>query len=154
MSKKRPLKPGDVGYIYSNEMGGIKFSQPLKVQVVSIQPDDLHPVKVRSWPDGTIYYCKDSEVHTRASRAEKSPAKMVISESVKREAEKMAEKRMDEIKQSNRPEFKEICDKFYAICIIGESSKGSGTEEMADTVIKLAERALYEEIKDGCRWSS
>lgn len=152
MSKQ--WKPGDVGYIFANEMSGITFLKPEKVQIISILAGDLHPVKVKSLSSGSIYYCTEKEIQTRAAKAERKPADMVLPEAIKKEAEKMAEKRMDEIKDKLRPEFKDICDKFYAICIIGESNKGSGTEEMADTVIKLAERALYEEIKDGCRWSS
>lgn len=150
---KKFWKVGDIGYIFANEMYSVKFPKPEKVQVISILDGDRHPVKVKSLSSGSIYYCAEKEIQTRAAKAERKPA-AVLPEAIKKGAEEMAEKRMDEIKEKLRPEFRDICDAFYAICIVGEASKGSGNEEMADTVIKLAERALYEEIKDGCRWSA
>ena len=81
----------------------------------------------------------------------KPVVKQQISPEIKREAEKLAEERMEQIKKEARSKakitFGEVAGKFYALAKVGSQN----TEE-SETVIKLAEKALYEEIKDGCIW--
>ncbi|WP_301097696.1 hypothetical protein [Faecalibaculum rodentium] len=66
------------------------------------------------------------------------------------EAEKMAEKRIEELQTAKKlPVFGEVLDNFLALCKVGIERPES--REM-DIVMQLAERALFEQIKDGCVW--
>lgn len=148
MSRPKAWKPGDIGYIFTNEMGGIKFQKPEKVQVISILTGDLHPVKVKSLSSGSIYYCTEKEIQTRAAKAERKPAGMVLPEAIKKEAEKMAEQKINDFKDSKKPTFEEVADSFYSLAEIGKQEESHAR----DVVISLAEKALYGRIKDGCVW--
>lgn len=136
------------GYIFTNEMGGISFKKPEKVQVISILTGDLHPVRVKSLSSGSVYYCTEKEIQTRAAKAERKPAEMVLPEAIKKEAEKMAEQKVQEFKDSRKPTFEEVADSFYSLAEIGKLE----ASHARDVVISLAEKALYDRIKDGCVW--
>lgn len=144
----RKWKPGEIGWINFNDLYGVRFQQPMKVQVLSVLEGDLHPLKVKGL-DGRIYYCKEDEIQTRAAKAQRKPAKTAVSEDIRKEASKMAEKRMEELKNAGKPTFAEVTEKFYALAKAGFENKES--EEM-DLVLALAEKALFEEIKDGVVW--
>lgn len=149
MSSTRQWKPGQTGWICGNEMSNVEFPQPMKVEIVGFCEGDLHPVKVRS-QSGRIYYCKEAEIQTRAAKAAKKPAPLIVPEKVKVEAEKMAEKRMEELQTAKKlPAFSEVLESFMALCKVGMERPES--KEM-DIVMQLAEQALFDQIKDGCVW--
>ena len=147
MSSTRQWKPGQMGWICGNEMSGVTFNEPMKIEIMGFCEGDLHPVKVRS-QNGRIYYCTEAEIQTRAAKAAKKPAPLIVPEKVKKEAEKMAEKRMEEIKARSMPTFEEVAESFYSLAEIG---RGEQTHAR-DVVISLAEKALFDMIKNGCRW--
>lgn len=149
MGRPNSWKPGDIGFIFSNEVGGVTFKKPVKVQVVSILAGDLHPVKVKSLSDGSVYYCTEKELQTRAAKAERRPASLVVTDDIRKEAAEMAEKRMAEIKNAGKPTFAEVREKFYALAKVGTEHKESPA---MDLVLTLAEKALFNEIKDGVVW--
>lgn len=74
---------------------------------------------------------------------------------VQKQAAKMTEERMKTImtKQENAlPTFESVMTKFYALALLGASqSQGEAYDDARDTCIKLAEQALFEEIKNGVR---
>lgn len=149
MSKPKKWEPGEFGFIYANEMYDIHFDRSVKVEVLAVIENDLHPVKVKSIKSGVVYYCKHEEIQTRAAKAERKPAKTAVSEDIRKEASKMAEKRMEELKNEGKPTFAEVTEKFYALAQVGSENKESPA---MDTVIALAEKALFEEIKNGVTW--
>ena len=60
-------------------------------------------------------------------------------------AEELAAKRMEKIME--KPTFEEVCEKFYALAKFGaEEIQGK------DIVLQLAEKAIFEEIKNGVIW--
>lgn len=135
MSKPKKWKPGEIGYIRINELYGIRFKTPIKVEVMAEIEQDLHPVKVRSLKSDVIYYCKHEEIQTRAAKAERKSAKLIIPEKIKEQAEELAAKRMEKIME--KPTFEEVCEKFYALAKFGaEEIQGK------DIVLQLAEKAL------------
>lgn len=105
----RKWKPGEIGWINFNDLYGVRFQQPMKVQVLSVLEGDLHPLKVKGL-DGRIYYCKEDEIQTRAAKAQRKPAKTAVSEDIRKEASKMAEKRMEELKNAGKPTFAEVTE--------------------------------------------
>lgn len=96
-------EPGDTGFILGNEMRGQKFVKPALVEVLSYLEGDLHPYKVRDVKTGTIFYCSAKEIHTRPSKALKKPG-MPVTEQTRKEAEKLAEKRLEELMQRKEKE--------------------------------------------------
>lgn len=160
---KKGIQPGDVGWICGNEINGVRFKSPIQVEVLSVDSGSMHPIKVRT-KAGRIYYISEEELQKRASKAEKKPADLIVPEDVKKEAEIMAEKRIETLLTSGEltmtkteirteavhklPSFQDIKRKFYSIRAIGLSG-AEGAELVAD----LAEKALFEEIKNGCTWS-
>lgn len=145
----RHWKTGETGWIFGNEMSNVEFPEPMKVEIVGFCEGDLHPVKVRS-QNGRIYYCREAEIQTRAAKAAKKPAPLIVPEKVKVKAEKMAEKRMEELQTAKKlPAFSEVLESFMALCKVGIERPES--REM-DIVMQLAERALFDRIKDGCVW--
>lgn len=145
MSKPKKWKPGEIGYIYTNELYDISFDRSVKVEVLADLETDLHPVKVKSLKSGIVYYCRHEEIQTRAAKAERKSAKLIIPEKIKEQAEELAAKRMEKIME--KPTFEEVCEKFYALAKFGaEEIQGK------DIVLQLAEKALFEEIKNGVIW--
>lgn len=145
MSKSKKWKPGEIGYIYTNELYDISFDRSVKVEVLADLESGLHPVKVKSLKSGIVYYCRHEEIQTRAAKAERKPAKLIIPEKIKEQAEELAAKRMEKIME--KPTFEEVCEKFYALAKFGaEEIQGK------DIVLQLAEKALFEEIKNGVIW--
>lgn len=145
MSKPKKWKPGEIGYIYTNELYDISFDRSVKVEVLADLETDLHPVKVKSIKSGIVYYCRHEEIQTRAAKAERKSAKLIIPEKIKEQAEELAAKRMEKIME--KPTFEEVCEKFYALAKFGaEEIQGK------DIVLQLAEKALFEEIKNGVIW--
>ncbi|MEY8380465.1 hypothetical protein AAK979_05365 [Ileibacterium valens] len=145
MSKPKKWKPGEIGYIYTNELYDISFDRSVKVEVLADLETDLHPVKVKSLKSGIVYYCRHEEIQTRAAKAERKSAKLIIPEKIKEQAEELAAKRMEKIME--KPTFEEVCEKFYALAKFGaEEIQGK------DIVLQLAEKAPFEEIKNGVIW--
>lgn len=143
----RRWKVGDTGWICGNEMSDVEFQNPVRIVVAGIVEGDLHPIKVRT-NTGRVYYCRESEIQTRPAKAERKPAQLIVPEEVKKEAEEMAEKRMEEINARSKPTFEEVAESFYSLAEIG---RGEQTHAR-DVVISLAEKALFDMIKNGCRW--
>lgn len=80
----------------------------------------MHPIKVRT-KAGRIYYISEGELQKRASRAEKKPADLIVPESIKEQAEKMAEQKMEVLQKVEEqkaeakpdlPEFQGIAKSF------------------------------------------
>lgn len=150
MGRPRKWKPGDKGFISAGtkDLFGLMFDHAQEVTVDSVIAQNR--VKVTT-ADGSCYYCAPKDIKSRKAQAIKSPAEHVIAEDIKDTAEMMAEKRMEKIMETiskTKPTFEEVCEKFYALAKVGQAEK---TLEI-DIVISLAEKTLYEEIKDGVVW--
>lgn len=143
MGRYKNWKPGDVGYLASCELAGVKFVKPVRVQVVSVDRIGMHPIKVRD-DNADTYYCTAKELKQRAAKAAKDPAKFIVTEAIKEQAEASATERMDTIMEAikkEKPLFDEVAASFYEI----ERARQAGLEAIA----QLAENALYLQIKDG-----
>lgn len=147
MGRVKNWKPGDIGWIQTCDLNGIDFKKPQQVKVLSVESTGLHPVKVQIMKTGDILYCTLAELQTRVAKAERKPAK-AVPEKVKKEAEEMAEKKIAEF--MNKPTFAEVAESFYAIAEIRKAEESRAR----DVVISLAEKALYDRIKDGCVWET
>lgn len=147
MGRVKNWKPGDIGWIQTCDMNGIIYQKPQQVKVLSVESEGLHPIKVQTVKSGDVLYCTLAELQTRAAKAERNPAR-AVPEKVKKEAEKMTEKKIAEF--MNRPTFAEVAESFYAIAEIGRTEESKAR----DVVISLAEKALYDKIKDGCVWEA
>lgn len=148
----RKIQPGDVEWICGSELNGVRFKNPVQVVVKSIDSGSMHPIKVQT-RDGSTYYVSEEEFQRRAAKAEKKPANLIVPEKIKQEAEQMAEKKIQEFKEEQKakpkkPTFEDICTKFYALASVG----ANGESPARDIVLRLAEKALFDEIKEGCVW--
>ncbi len=149
MARQRKWKPGEVGWMHSSEMYGLPLPKPVQVQIVSVTEGDLHPVKAQT-KSGQIFYCRHDEIQSRAAKAERKPAVMPVPEEVRKEAEHMAEKRMEELKAQQLPTFEEVAEGFYSLAEVGRMEQ----THARDVVIALAEKALFDRIKNGVVWNA
>lgn len=138
-------KVGETGWISGSEVNGCQFKAPVRVRVLARTDPDIHPLKVAD-DKGRVFYCSDKELHGRAAKAKRQPAELIVTESIRRKAEEMAEQRIKEFEQAQKPAFQDIATAFYAI----GQALSDGTPRI---VLDLAEKALYQEIKDGCVWT-
>lgn len=162
MSKPKKWKPGEIGFIYANDLYGIRFKTPIKVEVMAEIEQDLHPVKVRSLKSDVIYYCKHEEIQSRAAKAAKKPAVLIVPELIKEQSEVLAERRMKELKKMaeiKKPTREEIQKKFEAITLVKYAEINCQdacpecmtdyTSECRDLVIDLAYSTLFRELQNG-----
>lgn len=78
-------------------MSGRQFPEPVQVEIKYVFKSDLHPYKVIT-EDKDVYYCNDSQLFKRRAKALKSE-EVAVPESVRIQAEELAEKRMEELKK-------------------------------------------------------
>lgn len=147
MSKSKKWKPGEIGYIYTNELYDISFDRSVKIEVLADLESGLHPVKVKSLKSGIVYYCRHEEIHNRAAKARKKTAQDIVPEKIKEQAENLAARKMEKIMESKKPTFEDIKEKFYALAQVSKYDIAK-----KEIVLELAEKALFEEIKDGVVW--
>ncbi|WP_283650842.1 hypothetical protein [Ileibacterium valens] len=162
MSKSKKWKPGEIGYIYTNELYDISFDRSVKVEVLADLESGLHPVKVKSLKSGIVYYCRHEEIHSRAAKVKKKPAQDIVPELIKEQSEVLAERRMKELKKMaeiKKPTREEIQKKFEAITLVKYAEINCQdacpecmtdyTSECRDLVIDLAYSTLFRELQNG-----
>lgn len=145
MAKPRKWFPGEFGFIYGNELYDVSFSKPVKVEVLAVIENDLHPVKVKSIKSDIVYYRRHEEIQSRAAKAAKKP---------KEQSEVLAERRMKELKKMaeiKKPTREEIQKKFEAITLVkyAEINCQDACPECRDLVIDLAYSTLFRELQNG-----
>ena len=115
--------------------------------VLAVGVPGFESVKLKD-KNGDVFYARPSWLRKPNQADSKRTSK-----TIKRQAAAMAEERMKEImtkqEEQTLPTFGAIAEQLYALAAF---AKDNPENKANDTVLHLAERGLYETIKDGCRW--
>lgn len=111
---------------------GTTLKVPMQVVILKTDCEGEHPIKVTD-ADGNVYYCSDEEL--RAKKEESNP---IMDISLKKA-----------VRRDPLPTFKEIERRFFAMYQVREQCAESAD---AALVIQMAEKSLFNEMRNGCRW--
>lgn len=146
-------KVGDHAYMKADISGPLAV--PVLVKIIKVGCEGIHNIKVHEAANpNQIYYCNSRGLSKRKAQAERNRKSIAIPQDIKEEAEERTEKRMSEIKEKidkqNLPSFQEFMVKARACVLTIDRYNTEETLVMA----RLAEKQLYEEIKNGCVWEN
>lgn len=166
MTDKKTIKVGDAVYIKSNRLANATYKDPIPLKITGIDSQSRHPYKGVSMA-GTVFYCSEDEIVSvnpaKKAAARKAAVKTAvdarmgqIKEKLEKEKEQEEEVNTDKVETkilpeaaNKKPTYREVEDKFMALCKAGLEHPD---DVAIGTVIDLAAKQIFTEIKDGVVW--